>query len=380
MKIGIVSLPFNWNYGGILQTWALQQVLADLGHEGVTINRNTVLMPLKMKILSFTRRLILTILGKKVVVRTWPTKKEEKIIRQHTDRFIAENVTTTHLFKSEKDFSKLNDYKFNAYIVGSDQVWRPKYSPNLENHFLGFLPESMNVKRIAYAASFGVDNWEFSSTQTSSCARLVHLFDGISVREDSAVELCKEHFGVMAEHVLDPTLLVDAEKYVELVKKDKVAKMPGTLFNYVLDITDEKKQFIDDASAKLGLKAFSSTAAGEFRMLGKKRLEECVFPPITQWIRSFMDAEFVITDSFHGTAFSIIFNKPFIAIGNKKRGISRFSSLLKLFGLEDRLIYDFGEDALQKVSEPMDYTTVNEKLMKKRAESIRFLKMNLTTD
>ena len=136
MKIGIVTLPFNWNYGGILQTYALQSVLKKLGHEPVNINRNTVVMPLKMKILSFIRRSIIRVLfRKKVVVRTWSTKSEEKLIRQHTDRFIRENIKTTDLFASDKDFKSINQYGFNAFIVGSDQVWRPKYSPSLKNHF-----------------------------------------------------------------------------------------------------------------------------------------------------------------------------------------------------------------------------------------------------
>lgn len=87
-----------------------------------------------------------------------------------------------------------------------------------------------------------------------------------------------------------------------------------------------------------------------------------------------MDAEFVITDSFHGTAFSIIFNKPFISIGNKKRGITRFSSLLKMLGLEDRLIFDFGADSLKKLNNTIDFEEVNKKLNEKKKESLNFLR------
>lgn len=375
MKIGIITLPFNWNYGGILQTYALQVALKELGHEAVTINRNTVLMSFKMKVLSFVRRSILKVfLGKDVVVRTWPTKTEEKLIRKHTDRFIQENIATTQLFASEADFKSIANSGFKAFIAGSDQVWRPKYSPILENHFLGFLGNNSETKRIAYAASFGVDNWEFDEKSTKSCSELAKKFDAISVREDSAIVQCEKYLGVGSQLVLDPTLLVPKENYIALVEKDGIAKMPGSLFNYVLDLTPEKERFIQQAASQLGLTAFSSTAGGVFRDLGKKRLNECIFPPVTQWLRGFMDAEFVITDSFHGTAFSIIFNKPFISVGNKKRGITRFSSMLKLVGLEDRLIFDFGETSLQKLNEPIDFDEVNKRLEVKKKESLSFIK------
>lgn len=378
MKIGIITLPFNWNYGGILQTYALQVALKELGHEAVTINRNTVLMSFKMKVMSFTRRSILKVfLGKDVVVRTWPTKDELKQIRKHTDRFIKENIATTDLFHSEADFKDISKYKFKAFISGSDQVWRPKYSPVIENQFLGFLGNNTETKRISYAASFGVDNWEFDAKSTKSCSALAKKYGAISVREDSAIVHCKKHLGVGAQLVLDPTLLVPKENYIALVKKDGIEKMPGNLFNYVLDLTPEKEEFIQQVATNLGLVPFSSTAGGSFRDLGKKRLNDCIFPPLTQWLRGFMDAEFVITDSFHGTAFSIIFNKPFIAIGNKKRGITRFSSMLKLVGLEDRLILDVGEASLDKLKNTIDFTEVNKKLEIKKRESIEFLKKAL---
>lgn len=375
MKIGIVTLPFNWNYGGILQTFALQQALKELGHESVTINRNTVIMPLKIKILSFVRRTILKVIFRKdVVVRTWANKKEEKIIRKHTDRFIKEHVATTDLFRSEADFKNIEKYSFDAFVCGSDQVWRPKYSPKLENHFLGFLSEKNKAKRIAYAASFGVDNWEFNASQTKACSVLAQKYDAISVREDSAIELCQNYLGVSSQLVLDPTLLIPKEKYEELVEKDAIPKMPGTLFNYVLDLTDEKKEFIEKAAKELTLVPFSSTAGGSFRDLGKDKLNDCIFPPITRWIRSFMDAEFVITDSFHGTAFSIIFNKPFISIGNKKRGITRFTSFLKMLGLENRLIFDFEQASLELVKQTIDFDEVNRMLDNERKKSYAFLK------
>ncbi len=380
MKIGIVTLPFNWNYGGILQTYALQSVLKKLGHEPITINRDTVVMPLKMKIFSFLRRLFLRVIfRKKVVVRTWAYKSEEKLIRQHTDRFIRENIKTTDLFASEKDFKSINQYKFDAFIVGSDQVWRPKYSPSLKNHFLGFLSANDKSLRIAYAASFGVENWEYNDQQTKRCSLYAKKFSAISVRENSAISLCKDYLGVNSTHVLDPTMLIPKEEYIELVHNDKIPSHDGKLFNYVLDSSPDIKKIIDLIASELSLKPFSSTARGSFRDLGQKHISDCVFPPITAWIRGFMDADFVVTDSFHGTAMSIVFNKPFLSIGNRKRGITRFKSLLSLFGIENRLVYEFDQTIETIIQTPIDYLTVNKKMEQMKQHSILFLQNALNS-
>lgn len=378
MKIGIITLPFNWNYGGILQTYALQFALKKLGHDSYTINRNTAPMSLKLKVLSYVRRSILKIVFRKdVVVRTWPTKEEEKTIRQHTDRFIRENVQITDLFKSEKDFKNIGKYNFKAFVTGSDQVWRPKYSPVLENHFLGFLPKNGDVKKIAYAASFGVGNWEFNARQTKICASLAQSFDQISVREDSAVNLCKEKLKVDSVVALDPTMLVDKEEYVKLVEKDNIPQLPGTLLNYILDLTPDKKKIVDQVADEFTIKPVSIMPKGIFREVGKHKLDDCICPPVTNWLRGFMDAKFVVTDSFHGTVFSIIFNKPFLAIGNAKRGITRFSSLLKILGLEDRLVLNYDESIKEKINTPIDYEKVNTILDQKKKEAYQFLENSL---
>lgn len=378
MKIGIITLPFNANYGGLLQAYALQSVLRQMGHEVLTINRLTKGMLLKMKVLSFTRRLILRVVfQRKVVVRTWPNTKEENITNQHTNRFIRENIRTTELIDSDQSFSRLEQYAFDAYVVGSDQVWRPKYSPSITNHFLGFLKDNHTIKRIAYAPSFGVENWEFTPKQTEDCSALAKKFHAISVREDSAVELCNKHLGVEAVQVLDPTLLVSREEYVSLVEKDKIPRLNGTLLTYVLDLTPEKKGIIQSVMNELNLKPVSVMPKSLFKEAGSKKLDQCIFPPVTEWIRGFMDAEFVVTDSFHGTVFSIIFNKPFLAVGNSKRGMNRFTSLLRLFDLEDRLILSAADMQNIKLNAPVDFDKVNQILNHKREQAFSFLKNSL---
>ncbi len=380
MKIGIVTLPFNSNYGGLIQAFALQSVLKKMDHEVFTVYRITEGMSLKMKILSFGRRIILkTIFRKKVVIRTWPNKNEEQRIAKHTNRFLHENIKVTELFKSEQDFKNLDKYNFDAYVVGSDQVWRPKYSPVIENHFLNFLAADSKTKRISFAASFGVDNWEFSPLQTQKCSVLAQRFNAVSVREYSAIQLCEQNLGVKAVQHVDPTMLVEKEEYIQLVEKDKIPEINGKLVVYVLDLSAEKKKIIQQIQNDLNLQITSTMPEGLFREVGKNHMKKCIFPSVTNWIRGFMDAEFVITDSFHGTVFSIIFNKPFISIGNKKRGMTRFDSLLKMFGLENRLIDNSATNGLEIIHEKIDFNRINKILDDKKKEAMLYMKEALQT-
>lgn len=378
MKIGIITLPFNSNYGGLLQAFALQTVLKQMGHEVWSVNRRNRIMPFKFKVLSSTNRLIKSIIrGKMGVIRSWATAKEELVIDQHTNRFLSENIQTTDFLKSESDFEKLSRYKFDAYVVGSDQVWRPKYSPCLANHFLGFIDGTVNPKRISYAASFGVDNWEFTPEQTDECRKLLAKFNAVSVREDSAVKLCKQNFGIDATQVLDPTLLVSKEEYIRLVETDKIPGCNGSLLTYVLDKSPDKQEFIKKIILETGLTEVSIMPKSLFRDAGRKKINDCIYPPVTAWLRGFMDAEYVVTDSFHGMAFAIIFNKPFLALGNTKRGMTRFSSLVKLFGLEDRIILSADSHLTEKLYSPIDFHHVNEILKTKQLEAYKFLSDSL---
>ena len=378
MRIGIVTLPFNSNYGGLLQAFALQSALRRMGHEPTTVYRRNPIMPLHIQILSSANRLLKSILARKMgVIRSWATLQEEQIIDQHTNRFIKENILITDILKSEGEFSGMNSRKFEAWIVGSDQVWRPKYSPSIENHFLGFVSDSQKTKRISYAASFGVDQWEFSPAQTDKCKHLLLKFDAVSVREDTGVVLCRENLGVEAIQVLDPTLLLPKEEYINLVERDQIGECDGKLLTYVLDKAPDKMDFIKKVSEEKGLKIVSIMPKSLFRDAGRARINDCIYPPVTEWLRGFMDAEYVITDSYHGMVFAIIFNKPFLALGNSKRGMARFSSLLKLFGLEERITLSTEGNLMSKLNAPIDFIRVNDILETKRNESLAFIESSL---
>ena len=375
MKIGIITHPVIYNYGGILQNYALQQVLKDMGHEVYTIDRlpKTKLI---IKILSVGKRALLKLTGKKVKLRSWQTQKESDIINKNTRGFVKKHIQTTNSIYKDTEINKIHEkYNFDAYIVGSDQVWRRNDAHGNDTEFLHFLANNNKVKKVAYSASFGVSEWEFNEDETKRFQQLAQLFDAISVREDAGVVLCKNHLKVEAEHLVDPTMLLSKNQFISLVKNEEVQKSEGTLFSYVLDRNKNKNQIINEVSKTLELKDFEVLPEQNLKMEYKVDFDinKCVFPKIEQWLKAFIDAEFIITDSFHGTAFSILFNKPFIAIVNKSRGASRFYSLLKTFDLENRAINQEDELSLSLLDEKIDFEKVNKILDDEKKKSFNFL-------
>ena len=189
MKIGILTQPLHSNYGGLLQNYALQQTLIRLGHEVETIDwegdsglRETLY---KMKV-----RVLHTLLPNKYPQLGYkPNNNEQAIIQRNTNHFINTYINHTEAMHSYEGFvSQAAKGKYDAYVVGSDQCWRPCYNAFLPSMFLDFVQDKQ-VKRIAYAASFGTDKWEFTPQQTNICAPLAKKFDMVSVREDSGVKL-----------------------------------------------------------------------------------------------------------------------------------------------------------------------------------------------
>lgn len=365
MKIGILTHELKYNYGGILQNYALQQALKKLGHEPVTIDYKQDI-GLTTKIKSFAKRLIARyVLRKHIKVKGWPSTNEAAVIQQYTRGFVEKYITTTERIKLS-DLAKFND-NFDAIIVGSDQVWRPRYlGKDIDEMFLKSFPNS--IPKIAYAASFGVDYWEFTDEQTRICKELAQHFKTISVREASGVSLCKKYLNVDAVHVLDPTMLLDKEDYIKLIEQEKTPSPGKGIMIYVLDKSSEKDAIIQAVSQRLGLPTFSVMPKSSYA--NSTCIDDCIYPPITTWLRGFMDADFVVTDSFHGTVFAIIFNKPFISIGNKVRGLDRFSSLLETFHLENRLISNVNE-LPSTFPLNINFTDINKILGKEKSSSFK---------
>ncbi|MGL4519399.1 MAG: polysaccharide pyruvyl transferase family protein [Phocaeicola sp.] len=377
-KICVLTQPLHNNYGGLLQAYALQKVLRDMGHDVVTDERPFIHIAtnIKGRVLSQGKHILMRFLGKRVgasIRLHFPTQIELDSVGRHTKQFVLDHIKTVDFTSREPLPTDDMQNRFDTFVVGSDQVWRPQYS-YIPNYFLDFAANRKGIKRLTYAASFGVSDWEFSDEQTQLARQLATLFDAISVREDSAVGLCKEKLGVDAMHVLDPTLLLSKEDYIALVKSDGVGEGVGKLMSYVLDESSEKQQIIDRISRTLSLTPRKVMPKEHLSLYKRSKVEDITYPKPSEWIRGFMDAEYVVTDSFHGTVFAIIFNKPFVAIANKNRGLTRFTSLLKIFNLEDRLIFSPEDLTDELIHKPIDYDRVNAIRQEWIAKSMNFLK------
>jgi hypothetical protein len=321
MKICIITEPLIFNYGGILQNYALQQYLLSRGHEVYTFDVgkfNWIDWLINVIAITFHK-----IKGEDVKYEMNPYQrmKREMPLR----RFVYNHIALITPRQHKLNVKCLNKYHFDAIIVGSDQVWRPKYNSDIKDKFLSFA-QDLNVKRVAYAASFGSDEWEFSKELTLSCMALIKRFDGVSIRESSGVDLCKKYLHCEAKHVLDPTLLLTREDYLSLC--EHIKSRDRFIFAYILDYSFEKKKELEEFAKHNNFPILLVRA--EDNLTKDDTIEN--------WLSYFRDAEIIITDSFHGTAFSINFNKDFWVFGNEERGNARFISLLKMFNLESRMV------------------------------------------
>jgi len=362
MRVGILSLNPGHNIGGILQSFALMTVLKRMGHNVTVICKDVY--EKEPDILHFYKygvRLLLALRyrsdWRETVFYERTRNRKPRYLRQNTDSFM--NKYMNRKFVSE--FSCLKETDFDCIIVGSDQVWRKKYfedqySQSICNAFLSFA-EQWKVKKISYAASFGTDEWEYTDDDTKRCGELLQKFDAVSVREESGIWLCEDKFGVKAKCTLDPTLLLTKEDYVSIFNLNEVAKSKGDLMVYVLDKSDTIDAVVSNIVKERGLTSFE---------IGDNN--GC-YPKVEEWLRGFMDAELVITDSFHACVFSMIFHKPFIVVGNKERGMTRFESFLAKFKLENRMTYD-----IEYVAPEIDYAYSDDVLKVLRDESYDFLK------
>lgn len=369
MRIGILTLPLHTNYGGILQAYALQTVLKRMGHEVVIIDEP--IRQLKSSNKRIFKRVVKKILGRTTTI-FWEKYSFENypIVSQNINKFINQYLSRIVVNSP----LELKETDFDAIVVGSDQIWRPKYYSEICNAFLDFAKDWKHLRRIAYAPSFGTDRWVYTEEQTKQIAELLHMFDAISVREESGIDLCQRHLGVKAILVLDPTMLLSKEDYCNLINKSDTEAPSGGLLKYILDESDQLTELLSFISNEKQIDAFSVKAKS---FLEGSKAQDCICPSIETWLRGFRDAKFVVTDSFHACVFSMIFNKPFCVVGNKSRGLARFNSLLKMFNQDFRMVdslLEYQERAILINQSPnIDF----EKLLIKK-ESLEFLRKALS--
>lgn len=333
MKIGIITYPPRFNYGAILQSYALEIVLERLGHEVWIVQSKP-----QSKLLTF--HLLVKYLGriikryilseKNLILKEKKNNEDFKVITQNTWKFVEAH--TKQYYTTKNFIIKRGD--FDCLVVGSDQIWRAKYFMNIERNYLDYT-SGWNLKRIAYAPSFGVDNWEYTDKQTAHCKKLIKSFFAISVREESGILLAKEHLGIDAEFVLDPTMLLSKEDYIKIIKEEHGDDIKPSLSSYVLDENVNNQMILSYIAKDKNMDIF--------KMMGDPSrmnvpAENKILPSFGTWLNMFHRSKILFTDSFHGTVFAIIFNLPFVVYGNNERGLSRINSLLHLFNLENRLV------------------------------------------
>lgn len=383
MKVGILTQPLINNYGGFLQNYALQYVIKGWGYEVVTLDWAPSKPPFFIVILSALKTFLQGLVGNKRHYRYQPTKEELSIINQNFINFADQYINKTPKANNVKELqSWMIKEHCQVLIVGSDQVWRPSYCCGFETAMFFDFAEHEDVKKLAYAVSFGTDVWEFSVEQTKLIRRLIKLFSFVSVREKQGIDICKEKLGILPKHVLDPTMLLSVHDYMRLLK-DSSKSNDNSLFYYILDPSEKKKSFVQLLAKSYNLRPFTVLPRYQSEVRTKENvknsIQDCIFPSIESWIKAFVDSSVIVVDSFHGCVFSIIFNKPFWVIGNEKRGMSRFSSLLSDFNLESRLISESQIDSID-IYAPINWDEVNTILERKKESCKSLLLSQISKD
>lgn len=357
MKIGILTFHFSNNYGAVLQCYALKTMLETLGYEVIIINR----LPNRPKLFKRIYYFFAKFLFKQNNLSGWQYFNDErkKLLSPLTDKYYS-----THQIKL---CLKLN---FDAVIVGSDQVWRydNRFADN--NYFLDFIDEKQypNIKKIAYAASFGLDSW---SGDIDCVSNLLRQFNCISVRENSGVKICNDIFHIDAIKVLDPTFLLNIEHYpcINAVKYNK------NVVSYFLG--SDKENLVSQTLTLCNKKNISYL---DLYSLGEYDIEIIKHHiTITDWLSYIKNSDFIITNSYHAMVFAILFHKKFAIIALESGGTSRIISTLSTLNIPlNNIYYRSLEDfSLNYESSEISWKDVDHQINYLRQDSINFLLKSL---
>lgn len=223
-------------------------------------------------------------------------------------------------------FNELKEEDFDFLIVNSDQTW-VDITPNylMDIGFLQFA-ENWTIPKFVYAASYPLKNWKYTKLFDNKAGNLLKHFTGVSVREITTINLAKKHFGIKPELLLDPTLLINKQYYLDLIKdfKGNFNTSQDYICVYKLDKNIQMDQLINDSRSEFKWEIYKVN-------INKNNY-------IENFLKCINNSKAVITDSYHGTIFSIIFNKPFITFINNHRGNTRFTSLKELLNIENRIL------------------------------------------
>lgn len=349
MKIALLTIWHVENYGAELQAYATCRILTELGHDVTIIDFRENEHPNE----SFKNKL-----ARSISSCTLSHFKFAKFWKKYFPN-------KTRHYRSYEEL-KATPPEADLYLVGSDQVWNYKITAEkAEAFFLTFGSDDM--KRASYASSFGMDKWNASEQLSSIAKRMLNKFSAVSCRETSGIKILKEQFNIDATEVLDPTMLFD--EYFGLNSQNVMENK--SLAYYPLSTNNELETFSIDLARKLGLYPNN---------INKKVLITNTIawnrPSVYKWVEGIARASLVVTPSFHGLVFSLLFRKQFIIINNninQERKV-RMTDLLNKLGLENRY-FDSIDSA--KVAKPweqtINYDNVYPKLLQMRSASINYL-------
>lgn len=356
--VGIYGLWYGRNYGSMITYYALDEVIKSLGYTTVMI-RN----PLGNENIDLL-----------------------KLERSHPLIFADRHYNITPMFKLD-EMANLNQI-CNCFLLGSDQMWNYHLSrPYKQTYFFDFVDEEKN--KIAYATSFGQEKYLGPDEEKKVTEKNLHRFNSISVRDDFSQKILLDDFNISAKVNLDPVFLCDKEKYEELANAINLPIEEQFVFAYILDpnpqIGEELKKISKSTNRQIvvifnELNVFKADPNQIKEKMGVNR-EDFIFltdATLAEWLWCFKNCDLVITDSFHGTCFSIIFNKGFIVRKNVGRGGKRFEFLLKELALNNQLVQSPQEFSyqLEKMGDDykLDYTNTMNILKAKKEEALNWLK------
>ena len=376
MKIAILTHPLRVNYGGLLQAYALKKILENEGHDVFHLQLESYKYSRKYLIIIYLKAILKYIIGRingnyKIFYTLVPISEQKmNLIRKYTTQFHEKlNI------KYYKSFEPTLNTEYDAFIVGSDQIWRPGFTPNIYNYYLDFVDEKVR-KKIAYAASLGVEYWPYNELETKKIKELIEKFSFISVRELKARNLYKEHISMEFPVVLDPTLLLKAEDYKALFLENS-NNANNYIAVYILN-EDKEKEIISQIEQYNTVEIKSLMPRNRIKYNKEEITEKDIYMSPEHWLKIIYNAKYIITDSFHGTVFSILFNKQFIVLTNDLGGNSRINSLLQLFNLSNRFVtIDNINNVFDKIDQKIEYNSINKEIELLRKESLDMLKKAL---
>lgn len=366
MKVAVTTLHHVRNYGSLLQTYATQKTVEKLGHSCEIVDYIPRGLTLKYG--------ILTIKSQGNIVKDIARKSAAALffsIQQATMiRFLKKNVNLSNKTYSTYKELECDPPIADVYVSGSDQIWNTQnynLPDDVKGYYLQYVPQG-KVK-VAYASSIGKD--EFSDEEKISVKEYLKDFKAISVREKSAVSMLEEIGVENAVHVLDPTLLLTKEEWLEFLGEHKKEKEPF-IFVYNLNRNIHVKSFALKLAKEKGLKIINFSDTLDFMSGADNRIHNTVY----DFLYYLANAEYVVTDSFHGTAFSVNLGKQFVSFA-APRFNSRLLSILELFDLQDRFLTEF-DGTVDAVDKEIDKEKVQNKLNDERERCLLFLKQSLS--